>query len=260
MVDMAPMTVLSRSAAFMAKADFIIENRSDNSITFSKNPTMGGGMKALMYANVFLNPDTVTQDVTAWNTMDSWRATLVVAPTGDGKTEVTVGSNNNGGSLLDYWLKNDVLKEENPNPLAEIKGHKATLYILNYCVVVHAGSAFKRWQEGPFHMSEIKSVNLKNTRRNNNTAEIENYDGEVIRVFGINDAQAEQAKTLIEYRMKVFQEEPEAVEGVEETAPATDNLVLDIPNQIGKLAELRDRGILSSEEFETKKAELLDRM
>jgi hypothetical protein len=34
----------------------------------------------------------------------------------------------------------------------------------------------------------------------------------------------------------------------------------DIPDQIRKLAELRDSGILSSEEFEAKKAELLSKM
>jgi putative oligomerization/nucleic acid binding protein len=33
-----------------------------------------------------------------------------------------------------------------------------------------------------------------------------------------------------------------------------------IPDQIGKLAELRDKGVLTVEEFEAKKAELLDRI
>jgi hypothetical protein len=34
----------------------------------------------------------------------------------------------------------------------------------------------------------------------------------------------------------------------------------DVPDQIRKLAELRDAGAISSEEFETKKRDLLDRM
>jgi hypothetical protein len=33
-----------------------------------------------------------------------------------------------------------------------------------------------------------------------------------------------------------------------------------IPDQIGKLSELRDKGALSEEEFKAKKAELLERM
>jgi hypothetical protein len=41
-----------------------------------------------------------------------------------------------------------------------------------------------------------------------------------------------------------------------ETAPASP----DIPEQIKKLAELRDAGAITEEEFERKKAELLDRM
>lgn len=34
----------------------------------------------------------------------------------------------------------------------------------------------------------------------------------------------------------------------------------DIPEQIKKLAELRDQGVISVEEFEAKKTDLLDRM
>jgi hypothetical protein len=41
---------------------------------------------------------------------------------------------------------------------------------------------------------------------------------------------------------------------------ATEPASLDIPDQIKKLAELRDAGAITEEEFERKKAELLDRM
>jgi hypothetical protein len=34
----------------------------------------------------------------------------------------------------------------------------------------------------------------------------------------------------------------------------------DIPGQIGRLAELRDRGVITAEEFEEKKRDLLGRM
>ena len=37
-------------------------------------------------------------------------------------------------------------------------------------------------------------------------------------------------------------------------------LTIDIPDQIGKLAVLRDQGVLTQEEFEAKKKELLSRM
>jgi hypothetical protein len=39
-----------------------------------------------------------------------------------------------------------------------------------------------------------------------------------------------------------------------------ESVPLDIPDQIRKLAELRDSGAITEEEFELKKAELLDRM
>ena len=45
-------------------------------------------------------------------------------------------------------------------------------------------------------------------------------------------------------------------------APATSEAATngDIPDQIRKLTELRDQGILTEEEFEPKKTELLDRL
>jgi hypothetical protein len=45
-----------------------------------------------------------------------------------------------------------------------------------------------------------------------------------------------------------------AAGGSDEPAP------LDIPDEIMKLGELRDSGAITNEEFERKKAELLDRM
>lgn len=47
------------------------------------------------------------------------------------------------------------------------------------------------------------------------------------------------------------------------TSPAPDQTPAggpDIPDQIRKLGELRDAGVLTAEEFEAKKAELLARM
>jgi Short C-terminal domain len=45
-----------------------------------------------------------------------------------------------------------------------------------------------------------------------------------------------------------------AAGGTDEPAP------LDIPDEIMKLGELRDSGAITNDEFERKKAELLDRM
>ena len=44
------------------------------------------------------------------------------------------------------------------------------------------------------------------------------------------------------------------------TAPAPAPAEVPIPDQIGKLAELRDKGALTEDEFEAKKAELLKRI
>ena len=49
-------------------------------------------------------------------------------------------------------------------------------------------------------------------------------------------------------------------EGLATQQPTSSSTGGDIPEQIRKLAELRDAGVLSTEEFETKKRDLLDRM
>jgi hypothetical protein len=46
----------------------------------------------------------------------------------------------------------------------------------------------------------------------------------------------------------------------ESASPKRHGPPADIPGEIGKLADLRDRGILTEEEFASKKAELLARM
>jgi hypothetical protein len=53
---------------------------------------------------------------------------------------------------------------------------------------------------------------------------------------------------------------PERAAAVEPSIDAAAPAATDIPDQIKKLAELRDSGAITEEEFERKKAELLDRM
>jgi len=63
----------------------------------------------------------------------------------------------------------------------------------------------------------------------------------------------EQLKLLVEQRMREIRNSRNAPQVAAPSAP-------DIPEQITKLASLRDAGILTNEEFEAKKAELLARM
>jgi Short C-terminal domain len=55
-------------------------------------------------------------------------------------------------------------------------------------------------------------------------------------------------------------EDPAEIEASEESPSTAQSASTDIPEQIKKLAELRDSGALTEDEFERKKAELLDRM
>ena len=54
--------------------------------------------------------------------------------------------------------------------------------------------------------------------------------------------------------------DPAEIEASEESTSTARSVSTDIPEQIKKLAELRDSGAITEDEFERKKAELLDRM
>jgi 3-oxoacyl-ACP reductase-like protein len=54
--------------------------------------------------------------------------------------------------------------------------------------------------------------------------------------------------------------QPAAAPPAPAAAAAAPAAGVDIPDQIAKLAALRDQGVLSADEFEAKKAELLDRL
>jgi Short C-terminal domain len=54
--------------------------------------------------------------------------------------------------------------------------------------------------------------------------------------------------------------DPAEIEASEESPSTAQSASTDIPEQIKKLAELRDSGAITEDEFERKKAELLDRM
>ncbi len=94
-------------------------------------------------------------------------------------------------------------------------------------------------------------------------AVIEGHDGRELELGKLNMLEARKLKQKIDEQMAQRAAEPIAeterpvAEPSQSAEPPTN---LDIPDQIRKLAELRDAGVLTEEEFERKKAELLDRM
>ena len=77
--------------------------------------------------------------------------------------------------------------------------------------------------------------------------------GKVSAIDKLNKAEAQKAKAIIE-------EQAAAAHHALVGAGTATTPQPDIADQIKKLADLRDAGILTEEEFATKKAELLDRM
>jgi hypothetical protein len=78
---------------------------------------------------------------------------------------------------------------------------------------------------------------------------VETRGGGTLEVRGVSKREAEYASTFIRERMASG-----PPRGPDESATR------DIPDQIRKLAELRDSGAITEEEFQAKKRDLLDRM
>lgn len=78
---------------------------------------------------------------------------------------------------------------------------------------------------------------------------IETRGGDNLTLAGMTKANAEEARALIQGRLDMPR-----------TSDVASPTPLDVPGQIRKLSELRDEGLISPEEFEAKKRELLDRL
>lgn len=95
---------------------------------------------------------------------------------------------------------------------------------------------------------------------------IESRGGKSITAKGLSKEEAEEAKSTIHELMgQVAGARGSAPWGTRGAVPAggetkSPSSVPDIPEQIRKLAELRDVGAISNEEFEAKKKDLLSRM
>lgn len=84
--------------------------------------------------------------------------------------------------------------------------------------------------------------------------EIETVGGGGFGVPNLLPGEASKAQELIEHQISGLHRKDL------DQKPQPEACLTDVPNQIRKLAELREAGILSAEEFETKKTDLLGRM
>ena len=79
---------------------------------------------------------------------------------------------------------------------------------------------------------------------------VESTGGHLIKLVGMKKAQASQAKTLLDEKVHAAKSPGRAAEPA--AGPS-----LDVADQLRKMADLRDQGILTDEEFAAQKAKLL---
>jgi hypothetical protein len=170
-----------------------------------------------------------------------------------------------------FWIQADLLKTPGVEPMIKLRATKPFrgyigILIFNDRVEFHEGTWFLKLKGDPIPMTEVKEVEIKHGRLTDKLT-LEALDGRSMTIGNLDPQKAASAKALIEQRMAVYKDEdlvespivpPQLTD--EENSDSPSAAASDIPGQIRQLAELRDAGIVSEEEFQAKKAELLDRM
>jgi Short C-terminal domain len=256
---------LSRAEAYMVGEGHGIQNRTETSITFEWKPKMGGGMQVVTLANAFLNPKTFGQDLTAWNTI-SGTGTLLATPAPPEGTRLTIGGPPALQKKLAKWIEGELLNWST-EPLMKLQGGKKELLIFEDRTEVYEGFSEPR-KLHRITAEQLKQVTL-HTGWVFSELSVRSRDGETVTVGHLDQKKAKKAKEAIENQVpKPAAQEPpqpqfrkEAPLRSSATPDSKNNTeAADVPHLIRQLAELRDAGLLSNEEFEVKKTELLKRL
>lgn len=260
LVNATPQECLGRAEAHMFAQGYAVVSRGDTSITFGRTPGVGGGMKALMLGNALLNPKQFGQDLTALNTI-RYTATLVAAPETEGETRLTVGGPTPVvRELLQEWVEGDLLGWSK-ELLMKLKGGKKELVIFEDRIEVYEGFSEPRKHQR-IMLTRLEAVSAEQGRI---------YADLVVKVLGaesvvvgwLDQKKAQKAQELIRKCIARLPEESPLETPSDPASKLTSEdepKVGDALDQIRRLAELRDDGIVSNEEFEAKKAELLRRL
>jgi hypothetical protein len=261
-LNASPQTVLDAAERRMVNVGYSTQARSENSITFTGRVAMGGGLTALTFAESLFNPVFASTMLTAYNTGNTDSTTLLVRPESKDTTRVIIPDDAKpSNAMLRLWIEADILKAPGTKPMLKYKANYDALYVFNDRVEYWGRTFTPRWKhKGTIPMERIATVEAKK-----NTVIVTDLNGGVFKVnAGMgNREKAQEAKGLIEARMQVHRT-LDPFEGltssVTQEAPAEGNPAQDIPDQLRKLAGLRDQGIITPDEFEAKKTDLLNRM
>jgi hypothetical protein len=249
-----PEDVLSRLEVPMTRRGFGI-----NSIA--------SGERTKLY-NGFRQPS-IFAELTGWDT----RVTLLASEEGEGQTRLSAlfsaaayvepirqaVIDDLGGTPLD---EEAAASDEAPSapPVYKKGGVNVVCRVFDDRIEVQTGSGAAEIMR----LSEIKEVRTGWGRlRAFAKVVVEDLDGRELEVGMLHMLEARRLKKKIEEQLDKWADELIAETShhvAEPWQPTEPPKNLDIPDQIKKLAELRSAGVLTAEEFERKKNELLDRM
>lgn len=262
--------LLNHAERMMAEAGYSVQARSGGSITFSGRIAMGSGMQALGLGISLFDPNFAMQTLTAHNTGNTESTTIVAREAPTGATAVMIPDDSKpSNNLLRFWIVADVLRQPLPEPMLRFRDTKPFrgyigLLIFNDRIEWHEGTWGLKRKGEPMTMEQVDGITVEKGRLSAKL-HVRGTDGRVFTMKNLTPEKAEQARALIEQRREVHAGDPNRFAGAEfstpaDGVPATADGAADIPGQIRQLAELKDAGILTEEEFESKKRDLLDRM
>lgn len=262
-----PQALLDHAELLMTEAGYSVQARSKGSVTFSGRIAMGGGMQALSMGVTLFDPNLAMQGLTAHNTGNTDSTTVAARRAPTGGTALTIPDDEKpSNNLLRFWVVADVLKQPLPAPMLKFRDTKPFrgyigLLIFNDRVEWHEGTWGLKRKGEPIKMEDVREVRAEGKRTNHKVV-VEGADGRVFEMGRLTAEQAQNAKALVEQRIEVHAADPARFAVVEASSADAPSVAdgFSIPDQIRQIAELRDSGLLTEEEFAEKKADLLNRM
>jgi len=119
----------------------------------------------------------------------------------------------------------------------------------------HEVHAVRRTSTKAIHFSQVAQVILERGSVGWSHIVVESSGGHVIRITGVPNKKATMVKTHIDQRIR--QAGRRGPEPVTHGSAPTQSPVIDLADQLARLAALRDSGVLTEEEFAWQKARLL---
>jgi hypothetical protein len=204
-VEADPEVILSKAEELLIPVGYHVSARSETSVTFTGRPAVPGELKFWTAGMALFAPVLSGLSTTAIAARGDESVTLLVRPTGDGKTQVILPDDEGTAAtkLLTLWIRADVLRERMDESIMTLAASYRRLVIFPDRVELHTRKL--RWKvRDSVEIEDIASVGGAGGR-----LKVVATDGRVFEVSwpGMG-ADVARAAELIERRREVYASPP----------------------------------------------------